>query len=452
MFIRRHPALGLFAPVIVLVCSGVGCPIQFGPLTGAGSTSQTASGPTEILLRIINRSGVDAEVSAVFYIGSSPVRETTRFLPARGVQSTSLVVPTMTGLIHIVAREAAAGPSAARAGDTLADEELTIAPDVLPGDSITFIIHASILADCNSNGIDDAEDIMAGTSADCNVNGLLDECESPTPVVVVIGEIRRILQSDQDGTAPSTLLDFGSYGLGSLRKLDVDPYGAHIYFTQTITVSDGTVDRIPLAGGTPAALISTQDTIGGIGLDLVGGKIYWTSHLASPLGIRIGSALLDGTDVSDVVTALQSTVAKPCVDSLNGKLYYTSNPSAGPYDFIDRADLDGTNIVDIITNATDPRDVEVWPEVNLLVWAEYGPSGGVFTADLHGNNPTKIALVTNATGVAIDRFNCQIYWTGEGSFGLSDGFIERASLDGSRVQRILSGLDAPQDVAVYSER
>ncbi|MCP4589726.1 MAG: hypothetical protein GY842_03185 [bacterium] len=32
--------------------------------------------------------------------------------------------------------------------------------------------------DCNANGVDDADDIAAGTSEDCNANGLLDACDS----------------------------------------------------------------------------------------------------------------------------------------------------------------------------------------------------------------------------------------------------------------------------------
>ncbi|HVP10183.1 MAG TPA: hypothetical protein VMV94_03235 [Phycisphaerae bacterium] len=446
MFIRRHPELWIFVPVICVVCSGIGCPFGFGPQTGGGATSQ----PREIFLRIINESGVDAAASATFYVGTTAVRETSRFLPAAGVESTSLVVPTMTERIHVVASEAAAQP-AARVGDVLADEEITIGPDVLPGDSITFTISPRVFADCNNNGINDAQDIAAGTSVDCNLNGIPDECESPTPVVVVIGEIQAILQSDQDGATRSTLVDFTSYGLGSLRKLDVDAAAAYIYFTQSLGASADTVDRIPLAGGTPVALVPSQDMIGGIGLDLAGGRMYWTSYIMTPTGNRIASALFDGSNISNVVFRLTNSVLKPCVDSLNGKVYYTSVPASGPAT-IQWADLSGANIATIIPNAADPRDVDVWPEANLLVWADYGASGGIFTADLHGNNATRIALVPVATGVAIDRSNCRLYWTSEGSFGFRNGYVERANLDGSGVQRIVSGLDAPQDVAVYTAR
>lgn len=49
---------------------------------------------------------------------------------------------------------------------------------------IIFLLHAAdvaetLAADCNSNGTDDAIDIIAGTSQDCDTNGIPDECELP---------------------------------------------------------------------------------------------------------------------------------------------------------------------------------------------------------------------------------------------------------------------------------
>lgn len=36
----------------------------------------------------------------------------------------------------------------------------------------------AVINDCNGNGIDDAQDILNGTSTDCNLNGIPDECEN----------------------------------------------------------------------------------------------------------------------------------------------------------------------------------------------------------------------------------------------------------------------------------
>ena len=444
MFTGRHSAIWLLLPAVALICSGLGCPTLGGPDT----TSHATSEPAEILLQIINESGVNAAVSATFYVGASTVRETSRLLPATGAESATIVVPTTTELIHVVAREADAIDPAALVGSILADEEIQIGSDVSPGDTITFTIPPSGSADCNHDGVADSINIADGISADANLNGIPDECESTVPVKLVIGEVTRIIQTDQDGATPSTLVDLGSYGLGSLIRLDVDASGGHIFFTQTVSTNDGGVQRIPLGGGTPVALISLQDTIGGIGLDLTNGKLYWTSHIASPPGARIASALLDGSNVQDIVTGLSGSVTKPFPDPLDGKLFFTFIPSLGVSGPIRRANLDGSNPTDIIAGTTDPHDIDIWPEADLLVWAEYGASGGIYTADLAGNNPTRIASVPWATGVAIDRSNHLLYWTSAGA-SVNIGYVERSYIDGTGIQRLVSGLNLPQDVAVY---
>ena len=46
------------------------------------------------------------------------------------------------------------------------------------GDTEAWIAHlGEAIADCNTNGVPDADDIAAGTSQDCNTNGTPDECE-----------------------------------------------------------------------------------------------------------------------------------------------------------------------------------------------------------------------------------------------------------------------------------
>jgi len=44
-------------------------------------------------------------------------------------------------------------------------------------DGLLFLGQWIQSTDCNGNGVDDAEDIAAGTSSDCNANGVPDECE-----------------------------------------------------------------------------------------------------------------------------------------------------------------------------------------------------------------------------------------------------------------------------------
>lgn len=62
--------------------------------------------------------------------------------------------------------------------------------------SVYLLRFPNSTADCNENGISDADDIASGTSGDCNANGLPDECES-------LGD------ADEDGDLD--LLDFAAF-------------------------------------------------------------------------------------------------------------------------------------------------------------------------------------------------------------------------------------------------
>jgi hypothetical protein len=436
----------LFPGISIFVCSGLTCPLaQGGPGAPGGPTTQAKT----ITLQIINQSGLDVTVHATFHFSELAVRETTRLLAPDGIESVAEVLPTTTDFVHIVAREGRPPEVTGRSGDVLAEEEIPIGADVEAGTTITFIIPAPILNDCNGNGAEDAADISQGVSQDCNLNGIPDECESPTSVFVVVAELQHILRFDSSGGPSTDLIDLGSYGLGNLRKMDLDVAGGYIYFTTTSGPSDGTVQRIPLNGGTPTQLIGSQVDIGGIGLDLTHQTMYWSSFSFYPSGFRVARAWLDGSTVTDVVTGLGGAVAKPFVDAAGGKLYFTLMPIARAPGLIKRADLDGGNLTTVVADAAEPQDLELWPEANLMLWADYGAGGGIFRADLDGNQVQRIADVPYATGVAIDRDNCKVYWCSEGLHRQVDGFVERANLDGSLPERLLDGLDSPQDIALY---
>jgi len=70
------------------------------------------------------------------------------------------------GLIFI---EAAVSPNG---------ESLLVAANEISGTTTVFrIVVSGGLVDCNTNGIDDAQDIATGTSGDCNADGIPDDCQ-----------------------------------------------------------------------------------------------------------------------------------------------------------------------------------------------------------------------------------------------------------------------------------
>src|SRR5262245_36928777 len=85
----------------------------------------------------------------------------------------------------------------------------------------------AVAADCNSNGIDDLQDISSGTSRDCNANAVPDECDLSDDGVVFdawdplpTGFSSSVLAQDFDGDGDPDVMvaEFGVAGPGQEPK------------------------------------------------------------------------------------------------------------------------------------------------------------------------------------------------------------------------------------------
>ncbi len=80
----------------------------------------------------------------------------------------------------------------------------------------------------------------------------------------------------------------------------------------------------------------------GLALDVKAGKIYWADYSTD----KIQRANLDGTDVEDLVTTGLSIPKGLALDVEAGKIYWTDSGS----NKIQRGDLDGTDVEDLLTS------------------------------------------------------------------------------------------------------
>lgn len=107
--------------------------------------------------------------------------------------------------------------------------------------------HLPGAADCNGNGVADAEDVADGTSRDCNDNGIPDECDP---------------RHDFDGDGDVDLSDFGSHQICFTVSCANAPCESPLYGDPCCAISDhdgdGDVDlsdflafHIALTGGAP---------------------------------------------------------------------------------------------------------------------------------------------------------------------------------------------------------
>ena len=192
------------------------------------------------------------------------------------------------------------------------------------------------------------------------------------------------------------------------------------------------------------------------------GKIYWTDSGtggSNPLqDDKIQRANLDGSNVETLLT-YDNALRFPrgiALDVAGGKMYWTD----ASVDSIRRANLDGSDIELVIDTraiggqllegpATTPRDValDLTSDPPKMYWVDAGRAnleeGKIQRANLDGSSPE--ALVTtglvNPQSIALDVAAGKMYWTDSGTGGpngLQDDKIQRANLDGSNVETLLT--------------
>ena len=217
-----------------------------------------------------------------------------------------------------------------------------------------------------------------------------------------------------------------------------------------------------------------------LAVDMGDGKIYWTEKSGNRAG-KIRRANLDGTNVQ-LVKSLTSVPLSIALDTTNRKIYLTNS-----WGKVQRMSFKGSNFQpNLIAGLETPKNIAVDVAGGKLYWTEQtgDTTGKIWRADLDGSNvqlvknltsaPHGIALdttnhkiyLTNSwgkvqrmsfkglnfqpnlitglespEGIAVDAVNRKLYWTEKGSIG-------RANLNGKNIQNIVTGLDAPANIAL----
>ena len=148
----------------------------------------------------------------------------------------------------------------------------------------------------------------------------------------------KIQRANTDGSQVENLV---SIGLHSPEGLALDAAGGKIYWTDFGTDK---IQRANLNGSQVEDLVSTGlRSPAGVALDVDGGKIYWTDFGTD----KIQRANLNGSQIEDLVSTGLRIVKGLALDLTEGKIYWTDSGTQK----IQRANLDGSNVQDLLSTA-----------------------------------------------------------------------------------------------------
>ncbi len=259
----------------------------------------------------------------------------------------------------------------------------------------------------------------------------------------------KIQRMNLDGTSTEDLI---TIDIGILGGIALDVAGGKMYWTDWGFPSG--IQCANLDGSNVQTLVDTDDKPWDIALDVTEGKVYWTvGPIAEDGHGKIQRANLDGTNVETLVSGLIKTPDYITLDLTGRKMYWSMAGYAGDTNEskIQRANLDGTNVEDVIPSLQFglPGGVALAVGDGKIYWTNWGTPEGIQCANLDGSNvQTLVNTDNNPWDIALDAAGGKVYWT-VGPIGEDGhGKIQRANLDGTDVETLVWGLDTPRYIAL----
>lgn len=238
-----------------------------------------------------------------------------------------------------------------------------------------------------------------------------------------------------NGTNRQTLIS----GLQNPNGVALDVPAGKIYWTD---VASQKVQRANLDGTNIEDLITTSTyQPRGIALDLAASKMYWVdggNDGGQPA--RVERANLDGSGRETLLSQSYAVAGlfDIALDLVHSKMYVTDFQS----NRIERANLDGSGVTDVLTGLDDPWGVALDVAGNKMYWAD---AGTLYRASMDGG--PKETLFSRGSeglgGVALDLYAGKVYWING-----ADSLIQRANLDGSSVENVVTGAQFNRFIAL----
>ncbi len=229
--------------------------------------------------------------------------------------------------------------------------------------------------------------------------------------------------------------------------IDLDKSRGHIYWASVNRLGSekrGEILRANLDGTAVESLIAKGiEHLAGIAVDERGEKIYWVdAYWATNNNKKISRANLDGSNPEDLVIDGIVMGRDIEVDTESGKIYWV-NLRQG----LHRANLDGTVVEVLIGNLVGIRGIGIDQIGEKIYWTQdKGFENTIQVANLNGMNQKTLVTVDRGGwwhDIDLDNTNQKMYWVDQ-----PKGLIQRANLDGSDVEIVLSDLATPKYIAL----
>jgi hypothetical protein len=231
-------------------------------------------------------------------------------------------------------------------------------------------------------------------------------------------------------SAPVALASIDNVGTGGFTELHVDePY---VY-----VVSARGQNHLPNQG----LLILEGHNLQTLPTPPTASKIYW----AELSGTAVKRSDLGGTNVEVLVDAL---------DGLQGAAGVVADRPTGRFYFVDggrimRANFDGSGVETLVTNMSNATRIAVDGMGGKMYWIRsQAPSGQLWRANLNGTNAELLLNINAPKDLALDVEAGKVYWTYAPNLACPNAKIQRASLDGSNVEDVVTGIMLPNGLAL----
>jgi DNA-binding beta-propeller fold protein YncE len=169
-------------------------------------------------------------------------------------------------------------------------------------------------------------------------------------------------------------------------------------------------------------------------------QLYWTEADSG----CIKRSNLDGTGVTELITNLDFPFGI-CIDAVHGEIYWAGGSNGNGV--IQRANLNGSQVETLVSSGLGCPSAIVLDQVhNKILWSDFNKQR-LQRANLDGTGVENILTGLGfPKALTIDMTNQKLYWSDRVSY---KGVIRRSNLDGSNIENLITtGLDDPSGIAL----